>query len=110
MNAPVKLREVVVKGPRSASTQPKGCETLGKSSVAELSAALINSMTCDELIRVIRAADLPTLFRPELQQSIPFYDRETLKRLAYLARRCCQKMSCDGSPSVIVGFEKASFG
>jgi hypothetical protein len=93
MNAPVKLRddrEVVIKWRRSASTQPKGCEALDKSSVAELSAALIESMTCEELIRVICAAELPTLFRPDLQQSIAFYDRETLKRLAYLARRCCQ--------------------
>jgi len=93
VNATAKLRddrEVVVKGPRSAQTPTKGCEALDKSSIAKLSAASIDSMTCDELVRVIRAAELPTLFRPHLDQYLPFYDRETLKRLGYLARRCCQ--------------------
>lgn len=97
MNAPVKLREdreVVAKGPRSTSTKPKSGEVLDKSSVAELSAASIDSMASDQLIRVIRAAELPTQFRPDLQKCLPFYDRETLKRLAYLARRCCQNWEC----------------
>ena len=96
MNAPVRLRddrEVVVKQSWSAPIQPKSCEALDKSSVAELSAALIDSMTCDELIQVIRTAKLQTLFRPDLQQCLPFYERETLKRLAYLARQCCQHQS-----------------
>ncbi len=97
MSAPVKLREdreIVAKGPGSASTKPKSGEMLDKSSIAELSAALIDGMACDQLIRVIRAAELPTQFRPDLQQCLPFYDRETLKRLAYLARRCCQNWEC----------------
>lgn len=97
MNVPVKLcenREVIAKGPRSTSTKPKSGEVLDKSSVAELSATLIDSMARDQLIRVIRAAGLPDQFRPDVQKCLPFYDRETLKRLAYLARQCCQNQEC----------------
>jgi hypothetical protein len=96
VNASVRLRddrEVVVKQPQSAPTLPKSGEAIDKSSVAELSAALIDSMTRDELIQVIRAAELQTLFRPDLQQCLRFYERETLKRLAYLARQCCHNQS-----------------
>ena len=65
-------------------------EALDKSAVAELSATLINAMTRDELVRMIRVASLPVLLCPDLDRHLPFYDRETLTRLAYLARRCCE--------------------
>lgn len=42
------------------------------------------------LADVIRRADMPHL-APEVAQRLPFYDRPTLVRLAYLARECCRK-------------------
>jgi len=66
------------------------CQPLGKSAVAQLTAVVIDGLTCEELVGVIRAANLPPLSRPELQQRLPFYDHDTLRRLAYLARRCCR--------------------
>ena len=65
------------------------CEALDKWTVAELGAAVINDMTNDELVRMIRVADLPTLLRPDLDQHLPFCDQMVLTRLAFLARRCC---------------------
>jgi hypothetical protein len=54
-----------------------------------LNAAVINGMTCDELVRMIRAANLPALLSLDLDQHLPFYDRTVLTRLAHLAQRCC---------------------
>ena len=65
------------------------CEALDKLTVAALGAAVINDMTNDELVRMIRVADLPTLLRPDLDQHLPFCDQMVLTRLAFLARRCC---------------------
>ncbi len=65
-------------------------EALEKSDIAELSAAVINDMTCDELVRLIRVANLPTMLCPDLDQHLPFYDRTVLARLAHLAQRCCR--------------------
>jgi hypothetical protein len=65
-------------------------EPLDKSSVAEMSAGLIDSLGPEELIRVIYAADLPVVFCHELPARLAFCDRETLRRLAHLARRCCR--------------------
>lgn len=75
----------------------KRCEALDKSAIAELSAGLIDRMTCDELVRIIRAAEVPVLGRPDLYGRLPFYDRETLQRLAHVARRCCQMRNCEPS-------------
>lgn len=66
-------------------------EALDKLAVAELSAAVINDMTCDELVRMIRVATLPALLRSDLERHLPFYDHTVLKRLAHLASRCCRK-------------------
>ena len=68
-------------------------EALDKSDVAELSLLQISRMTCDELIRVIRAAQLP-LLRPDVDEQLEFQDRPTLERLVYLARRCCRNQGC----------------
>ena len=65
-------------------------EALDRTSVAEMSATLIDKMTHDELVRVIGGSNLPTLRRADLQDRLPFYDRDTLLRLAHVARRCCQ--------------------
>ena len=64
-------------------------EALDQSDVAELSPVQISRMTCDELVRIIRAARLP-LVRPEIDDHLKFYDRPTLERLVYFARRCCR--------------------
>ena len=65
-------------------------EPLDKSAVAELSADEIDSMTCEELVRVIRSAELSTMDPGDFERHLPLYSLETLKRLAHLARRCCQ--------------------
>ena len=64
-------------------------EALDQSDVAALSPVQISRMTCEELVRIIRAARLP-LVRPEIDEHLEFYDRPTLERLVYLARRCCR--------------------
>jgi hypothetical protein len=61
-----------------------------KSSVADLSAALLVKMQPDELISVIRAADLPGQRRSQFDRQPEQYDRCTLLRLAHIARRCCR--------------------
>lgn len=95
-------REVTAQRPTHGVRKVEQSEALHKSSIAELSAALIAEMTCEELCRVIRAADLPTLGGIDIDGRLTFYDRPTLVRLAHLARRCCQTLrhrdpSGDGS-------------
>ena len=67
-----------------------GLEALEKSDIAALSATAVNKMTCDELVRMIRVANLPDMLCPDLDQHLPFYDRTVLTRLAHLAQRCCR--------------------
>ena len=64
-------------------------EALDKPMVAELSPLQISRMTCEELARAIRASGLP-IIQTELSEHLEFYDRATLERLVYLARRCCR--------------------
>jgi len=65
-------------------------DALDKSDIAAVSATVINDMTCDELVRMIRVANLPALLHSALDQHLPFYDRTMLMRLAHLAQRCCR--------------------
>ena len=81
---------ILAHGPQNVPPQPGRVEALDRTSIAEMSATLIDKMTHDELVRVIGASRLPTLRRADLQDRLPFYDRDTLLRLAHLARRCCQ--------------------
>ena len=81
---------VVAEEPRRVPRSPKKSAMLDKSIVAELSMAAIDNMDCEELVLVIRAAELGFLQCSDLNRRLPFYDRETLVRMAYLARRCCQ--------------------
>lgn len=72
---------------------PRQCDTLealDKSDIAELSAATINNLTCDELVRLIQVANLPGLLRSDLDQHLRLYDRSVLTRLAHLTQRCCR--------------------
>lgn len=60
-----------------------------KATIASLSQSDISQMTCDELVRVIRAACM-ALPRTNIDEHLGCYDRPTLERLAYLARHCCR--------------------
>jgi hypothetical protein len=60
-----------------------------KINIAELPVRFIAEMSREELIRVIRAAQLP-LLDPRTLRRLPFLDRPALERLAHLARRCCR--------------------
>lgn len=57
--------------------------------VADLPSLRISQMNCDELVRVVRAAQLPFL-NSDVDRRLAFRDRQTLVRLANLARRCCR--------------------
>ena len=83
-------RKVVLKDLRRIPARCDTFEALDKSDIAEWSAAVINDMTCDELVRMIRVANLPVLLRPDLDRHLPFYDHAVLTRLAHLASRCCR--------------------
>jgi hypothetical protein len=83
-------RKVALEGLRRIPTRCDKIEALDKSAVAEVCDAVINDMTCDELVRMIHVATLPALLRSDLDQHLPFYDRTALMRLAHLAQRCCR--------------------
>lgn len=57
--------------------------------MAEIPSTRILHMDRDELVRLIRAAHLPFL-SAEIDEHLQFRDRQTLIRLAMLARRCFQ--------------------
>jgi hypothetical protein len=63
--------------------------SLDKIKIAELPVRFIAEMSREELIRVIRTAQLPLLDARTLRR-LPFLDRSALERLAHLARRCCR--------------------
>ena len=68
---------------------PAADEVLDKPLIAELSNTAIEQMTSDELRHVIAASEHPWTGR-RLERRLAYCDRETLLRLAYLARRCCR--------------------
>lgn len=61
---------------------------LDQRTIADLPSTIFAEMTRDELVRVIRIADLPFLAAATFEH-LPLCDRQTLERLANLARRCC---------------------
>jgi len=63
--------------------------TLDKTKIAELPVRFISDMSREELIRLIRAAQLPLVDARTLPR-LPYLDRAALERLAHLARRCCR--------------------
>ena len=63
-------------------------EALDQETIADLPSTRISEMNCDELVRVIRNAHLPFL-ADETCEHLALHDRQTLERLANLARRCC---------------------
>jgi hypothetical protein len=64
-------------------------ESREKSNVAALAGDQIDGMDQEELVRVIRVAHM-SLIRPNVNERLGLYGRDTLRRLAYLARRCCR--------------------
>jgi len=74
--------------PQLSHDSPAG-DTLDKRGIAELSSLQIAEMSRHELIDVVRSAQMELLHR-DITDHVELYDRETLKRLAHLARRCCR--------------------
>jgi hypothetical protein len=64
-------------------------EALDKAAIAEIPTGLFSQMSREELIRVIRASELPLVDARTLER-FQYLDRATLQRLAHLARRCCR--------------------
>jgi hypothetical protein len=63
--------------------------SLDKNEIADLPVRFISEMSREDLIRMIRAAQLPLIDVRTLRR-LPFIDRSALERLAHLARRCCR--------------------
>lgn len=56
-----------------------------KSDIGTLSQADIRQLNCEDLVTLIRLADVP-LFRGRVKDHLPGLDRPTLERLAFLAQ------------------------
>lgn len=65
-------------------------DALDKSLIAELSSSAIDKMSCEELARVVTAANLAQKLSREQSYVLPVGNREAMLRLAHLARRCCR--------------------
>ena len=76
---------------RKTSPTPEVVERhfTSKPEVAELRNKEVAELSCTELIEAIRAAKLPCLLS-NFEHRLEFCDREMLKKLTYLARRCCR--------------------
>lgn len=80
-------RKTVVVPERSNEHNARPLDSL---TIAELTAASIQQMSRDELTHVVHCAEAGS---PQTENPLPridFYDRETLERLAFMARRSCQ--------------------
>lgn len=76
-----------------AESRDDAPDALDKSAISELSREVIHGMTHDELVRMILAGELRFLQEAGHCSKLSRYDRDTLTRLAFLARRRCQH--CD---------------
>lgn len=72
-----------------AQTSPN-FSPLDKAGVAALTSVSIEKMSCQELVQIVRASALSRQQHGDFDSHLPYFDHETLKRLAYLARRCCR--------------------
>lgn len=68
----------------SANISQETDEALDQATVAELSSKQISRMTRPELVRIVRAGQLPAS-----GARLKFLDHRTLERLAHLARLSC---------------------
>lgn len=57
-----------------------------KDVIAELTDSVIRTLSADGLRTVVRAASIPFV----QEERLPLQDRDTLERLAFLARNCCR--------------------
>jgi hypothetical protein len=87
-------------------------DALDVQTIAELTSSDIERLNGDELVRVIRGAEFPDFSSPDFGDSLALYDLETLRRLAYRARNCCQVKfeaigyaTCDSLPSATGMYE-----
>ena len=71
---------------RKAPVSPRPERVRTKADIADLSLGQIRQMTREELITVINVADVP-LLRGSVIEHLPYSDRDTLEKLAFLARR-----------------------
>lgn len=95
------MKTVQTRTDRHAATVPKRvrvarwkhrlARTTGwnRTAIAKLTPPRVAKMSNSELARVIRAAHL-ALLRKGLSSHLEMYDRDTLERLVYAARRCCR--------------------
>jgi hypothetical protein len=63
--------------------------SLDKNKIADLPVRFVSEMSREDLIHMIRGAQLPLIDVRTLRR-LPFIDRSALERLAHLARRCCR--------------------
>jgi hypothetical protein len=77
-----------LRGSRISSTTATS-PSLDNNGIATLPIRFIAGMSRDELIEVIRAAQMPLIDARTLRR-LPFMERPALERLAHLARRCCR--------------------
>lgn len=78
---------------RSASTDAENVECACRHETADLSNEQIESMSDDELFKLIRASEHPWE-DSEMERHLIYADRSTLLRLAYLVRNCCRNAEC----------------
>jgi hypothetical protein len=83
---------------------PDTAKDFDDATIADLSPQEISRMIRDELVRVIRGARLRQL-NTASDKHLEYYDRSTLERLVYLARRCCRHRTTALQPrrSVVTG-------
>lgn len=73
------------------SRTPAPRETLlDDTDIATLPDRIVQQMTRDELITIVRSCPTRPL-QCKTTQRLEFYDKPTLRRLAFLVRRCCQQ-------------------
>lgn len=63
---------------------------LDDTDIATLPDRTVHSMTREELITLVRSSPVAPP-QPDIKNHIDLYDKSTLRRLAFLVRRCCQK-------------------
>ena|SRR5579862_9847678 len=80
-------RRAIRKTPAPGGTAPK--HEFDKASIAALSRDQIEKMPTDELVRVVRSSKIPFI-RGDAADRLGLCDLETLRRLAFLARRTCR--------------------
>ena len=74
--------------PSSIEAQPAVLP--GRSAISGLTGTEINGMSSDELIQTIRAAGLLVRLQADVERRLEFQDRQSLIRLAFMARQYCR--------------------